>query len=334
VVGVAAVVGDIVLRHQEQADLLTFAKAIVGSALFTEQGITSVERAAIAIVAGREIGIGPVESMRSFHFANGGVQPSADLLARLVRRHPRYDYRVCDISEGGCELEFFIDGAPAGRSRFTEDDRRRAHLGENTTRGPSSWAKFPRNMMFSRALTNGVAWYCPDVIDALAGAVPTAVDVGVALPVSDTPGLAPPDLGDGGAGEVAMRPASSADVASVTVSEPSAVVDATEVPGGSDTADEPSAGVEPRDQVLDPAPPATGTAVSPPGAAEDPLDTSSDERLEQLWVELEDACVHLGRSPMGFLNASCGTSYRTDDRFRVSVAELERSLELLPEGIR
>jgi hypothetical protein len=178
----------IVLRQQEQAELLTFAKAVVGSQLFTQQGITSVERAAVAMVAGREIGLGPIEAIRSFHFANGGVQPSADLLARLIRRHPRYDYRVLELTDEVCALHFFdreqgelregVVDVEAFVSRFTIEDAQRAGLGKRGPSGaPSSWERYPRNMLFSRAMTNGVAWFAPDVIDALrADPSPQGVD--------------------------------------------------------------------------------------------------------------------------------------------------------------
>jgi len=165
-------VSAIVLRREEQADLLIFAKAIVSSDLFTQQGIRTVEQAAVAMVAGREIGLGPIEAIRSFHFANGGVQPSADLLARLIRRSSRYDYRVVELTDEACELEFvdhqlFVTPSTFC-SRFTMDDAKRAGLGKRGPSGaPSSWEKYPRNMLFSRAMTNGVAWFAPDVIDAL-----------------------------------------------------------------------------------------------------------------------------------------------------------------------
>ena len=53
---------------------------------------------------------------------------------------------------------FFEDGKGIGRSRFTLQDAQKAGLN-----GSDNWRKYPRNMLFARALSNGVKWYCPDV---------------------------------------------------------------------------------------------------------------------------------------------------------------------------
>jgi hypothetical protein len=83
---------------------------------------------------------------------------SANLLAAAIKRHPRYDYRVRSLTNDACEVVFFEDGKEAGASEFTMDDARTAGLA-----GGDNWKKFPRNMLFARAISNGAKFFCPDV---------------------------------------------------------------------------------------------------------------------------------------------------------------------------
>ncbi|HRU95549.1 MAG TPA: hypothetical protein P5195_10000, partial [Anaerolineae bacterium] len=82
----------------------------------------------------------------------------ANLMGAAVKRSGRYNYRVLELTDEAAEIEFYEDGKAIGRSRFTLDDAKKAGL--NTS---DNWRKYPRNMLFARALSNGVKWYCPDV---------------------------------------------------------------------------------------------------------------------------------------------------------------------------
>jgi hypothetical protein len=87
-------------------------------------------------------------------------------MAAAIKRHPKYDYRVRDISDTKAEVVFMErtpDGwTEAGSSEFTMDDARRAGLA-----GGENWKKYPRNMLLWRAMSNGAKFFCPD---AFAGA--------------------------------------------------------------------------------------------------------------------------------------------------------------------
>lgn len=180
----------ITLRQQQMAEIHALGEALVQSGYFHTRGVDSIAQAAVAVIAGRELGLGPIEALRSFHFTSQGVQPTAELLSRLVRRHPRYDYTVQTLNDEVCTLSFYDDECGEGVeliSTFTIKDAERAGL----TRS-ENWRKYPRNMLFSRAMTNGVAWYAPDVIDALSeGAVtPSDAPIPGETPVG-APSIAP-----------------------------------------------------------------------------------------------------------------------------------------------
>jgi hypothetical protein len=225
---------DLALRRDDLADLAELGAMLRDSGMFDE--VHSVAQAAVKVLAGREIGLGPVESMRSFHVIGKAVEPNADLLARLVRRHPRYDYRVVRLEADGCTIRFYVDGEHVGDSTFTELDRERADLSLKTSKGqPSPWAKFPRNMMFARAMTNGVGWYCPDVIDVIRPEAPPAMP------------HEPPSAGEAeaAAGGASALPSSAVEAVSTTVGHAPATVTVSIDPAAVIGSNEPDAKPEP-----------------------------------------------------------------------------------------
>lgn len=131
------------------------ARAFQESGLFPD--LQSEAQAFVKIVAGQELGLGPLASVSGLNVIKGRVTFSANLLASMVKRHPAYDYRVTAHNENGCRIVFYQDGEEIGTSDFTIEDAKRAGLtGRN-------WTSYPKAMLFARALTQGVRWYCPDV---------------------------------------------------------------------------------------------------------------------------------------------------------------------------
>lgn len=183
---------DIVVRPADLEELTALGTALMQSGFFRD--VEKVAQAGVKVLAGRELGLPPVEAMRSLHIVEGKIEMSADLLATRVKQHPRYDYRILRIDETGCDIAFFQDGDELGVSSFTDKDRETAGLALKSAKGaPSSWAKYPRNMMFARAMSNGVAWYCPDV--ASSGRIYVDGEIDIA-------NEAPPRVVDAATGEI------------------------------------------------------------------------------------------------------------------------------------
>lgn len=137
------------------------------SGLFPD--LQSEAQAYVKVLAGQELGIGPMAAVAGLNVIKGKVTFSANLLASLVKSHPIYDYRVVDHSSIGCRIVFLQDGVEIGVSEFTEEDARRAGLNGH------NWSKYPKAMMFARALTQGVRWYCPDVTSGTPAYVPEEI---------------------------------------------------------------------------------------------------------------------------------------------------------------
>ena len=128
----------------------------------------AVAQMCVKVLAGRELGFGPFASVNGIHVIKGKPAVSANLMAAAVKGNPRYDYRVRQMDNDAVSLEFFeiVDGKreSLGLSTFTKQDAAKA--------GTQNMDKFGRNMMFARAMSNGVKWFCPDVFDGNAVYVP------------------------------------------------------------------------------------------------------------------------------------------------------------------
>lgn len=136
-------------------DVMTLGATLAKSGYF--QDARDAAQAVVKVLAGQELGLGPVASMTGIYIVKGRVTLSANVMAAVVKRSGRYNYKVTRLDDTGCSITFYEGKSELGASTFTADDAKRAELGGDNYR------KFPRNMYFSRALSNGVKWYCPDV---------------------------------------------------------------------------------------------------------------------------------------------------------------------------
>ena len=129
------------------------------SGLFPD--IKTKAQAAVKILAGKELGLSPFESMKNLYLVNGKLAIQSNALASLVKTNPKYDYKVEVITNEECKISFWeIKGdtkTEIGVSEFTFKDAAKAGLANK-----DNWKNFPRNMLFARALANGVRFYCPD----------------------------------------------------------------------------------------------------------------------------------------------------------------------------
>ena len=122
------------------------------------QDAREAAQAVVKVLAGAELGFGPIASMTGVYIVKGRVTLSANLIAASIKRHPRYDFRVRDLNDSMAAVTFLDAGKEAGTSEFTMDDARKAGLA-----GGENWKKYPRNMLFARAISNGAKFFCPDV---------------------------------------------------------------------------------------------------------------------------------------------------------------------------
>jgi len=141
-----------------EVDLFRLGEVLAQSGYF--QDARQAAQAIVKVMAGRELGFGPIASMTGIHIIQGRPAIGADLMAKAVKRSGRYNYRVTELTDEACSIEFFEKAVEAwqsiGVSRFTKQDATKAKT--------KNLDAFPRNMLFARAMSNGVKWYCPDAL--------------------------------------------------------------------------------------------------------------------------------------------------------------------------
>jgi hypothetical protein len=132
------------------------AKALALSRSFPDA--RTAEEALARILLGRDLGLNPTQSLTAISMVRGRPMIAATMLAAFVRRSG-YDYRVRVLSNEQAKIEFFNgEGESLGISEFSAQDAERAGLIKQN----GAWLAYPRNLLFARAMSNGVKWFTPD----------------------------------------------------------------------------------------------------------------------------------------------------------------------------
>ena len=156
------------LEVQNLTDLRALGDLLARSGYFRDA--RDAAQAAVKVQAGLEIGVQPIQAMTGIHIVEGKPTMSSTLIASLIKRSGRYNYRIVKHDDNECAIAFFENGQQIGVSTFTWADAERAGVTRNPT-----WGKYRRNMLFARAISNGARWHTPDVFG---GAVYTAEELG------------------------------------------------------------------------------------------------------------------------------------------------------------
>ena len=112
----------------------------------------------VKIQYGQELGLPPFAAMNGIDIIDGRPAPGAGLIAALIKRDPRYDFRILEATPEGATLEWTDAGQAIGTTSFTTADAERANL-----IGKYNWKNYPEDMCFARALTRGARRFCADI---------------------------------------------------------------------------------------------------------------------------------------------------------------------------
>lgn len=164
------------------ADLRLMVEAMSRSGFFKEA--KDVDKAITLALVGQELGIGPATAIRGIHIIEGKTSLSSNLMAAQIKGSGKYTYRVRENSAKVCRIEFFemVAGKSEsiGTSEFTIEEAQQANL-----MGNPSWKKYPKAMLFARALSQGARTHTPDVF----GGAPVYYEgeIEESLPVQEPP---------------------------------------------------------------------------------------------------------------------------------------------------
>lgn len=151
-------------------DVLKFAQVLAQSSLFPD--CASAAQAVVKIVAGMELGFGPMASMTGIHFMDGNPRVGAHLMAAMIRGSGRYDFRVHETTRERCEVEFFLkEGGTRqslGRLALTLQEARDHGYtvikgGQNKGKELPAWKDRSHDMLFADVIRQGFRRFCPDL---------------------------------------------------------------------------------------------------------------------------------------------------------------------------
>jgi hypothetical protein len=150
------------------------AKVFYESKIFKD--VQSEAQAIVKILAGREMGLSPIQSMNGVYIVENKIGYETKILLSKLKKSGKYDYEVTfEEKEGKTEsatVDFFriMVNNPNGNgkefigsTKFTIYDAARIGLINK-----SAYKNYPQLMMFYRAASNGMKMYCPDILDGAA----------------------------------------------------------------------------------------------------------------------------------------------------------------------
>jgi len=144
------------------------------------ESVRDIAQGCFKVLAGAELGIGPVASLRHVYSVRGRVGYEGVIIATRLRA-VGYDYRVLESTEKKCRISFFKGKGDSkehlGDWEYTIEEAAKADL-----LGKDTWKKTPKKMLFWRCLSNGAGVHCAD---AFGGNAPHTADELDDLDVTD-----------------------------------------------------------------------------------------------------------------------------------------------------
>ena len=165
------------------AEPMSLAEIFVKSGCFPD--IKSQAQGVVKILAGREYGLTPIQSITELYMVNGRVAMSAKLIAAAIRKSGKYDYHIDKMDNEECVISFFevtfgkeTVKTEIGKSTFTIKDAARAGIVNKDV-----WKNYPKQMLYARAISTGGRAFCPDIITAY---TPEEAEDIVTVPTTET----------------------------------------------------------------------------------------------------------------------------------------------------
>ena len=136
--------------------------------VFTKSGVfpdvKSQAQGIVKIMAGKELGLTPFQSLAGLYFVNGKIGIQANIVSGLIRKSKKYDYSIIKATDEFCEIDFFDISdketpKKLGTSSFGKVDAAKSGLINK-----DNYKNYPSDMYFARAISRGAKRYAPDAL--------------------------------------------------------------------------------------------------------------------------------------------------------------------------
>lgn len=116
----------------------------------------------MTVLAGREIGMGPMEALRSFYLVNGNFTVWGSAVITQLKRHGyKVKWGECDAKKATVTITS-PDG-DAHSETYTIEEATTAGLTADPKK--ENWKKYPARMLRWKAVGQAVRFFCPEVLN-------------------------------------------------------------------------------------------------------------------------------------------------------------------------
>lgn len=150
------------VQFEELKAPMAIGEVFVKSGLFPD--VKSQAQAVVKILAGKELGLTPFQSMSGIYFVGGRMALQANIMSGLVKKSKRYDFTVVKITDEGCDIDFFDVSDKDNKTKLGTSSFGKVEAAKAGLINKENYKNYPRNMFYARALANGARWFTPDAI--------------------------------------------------------------------------------------------------------------------------------------------------------------------------
>jgi hypothetical protein len=147
-------------------EAIQLAQRMYDSRLFSAYGTPQAVLA--TVLAGRELGIPAMASLRAFHIIEGKPTMAAGTISALILKSGQAKYFRC--AKRTAESVTFVTkrgDEPEIDLTYTIAEARQAFVGDDTKWGKSGWGRNPADMLVARASSKLARLVYPDVVSGL-----------------------------------------------------------------------------------------------------------------------------------------------------------------------
>lgn len=147
------------IQHAPTPDyaLMMRVGAELSKSRFLPEAVKTPEQAFAIIVAGQELGLPPMQALRSIVLVKGKVTLSSELMLALTSRAGvRHEWT--ETTDERVTLKLTRPGYAAHVETYSMDDVKKAG------NAGGMYSKYPRNMLRARCVSNACRAYCPDIL--------------------------------------------------------------------------------------------------------------------------------------------------------------------------